>query len=428
MVKDRIPAGITAEHVLAAIQDFVAGVSHDFGPSTTYDLIVDDLRYPPKAILGLAAKRATGHLLKPRDFSGEEESRCFAILRALGFEVVPKIGKGAIWSREEYFASVDAYLGMLVEELAGRAYNKRAVRDALLPRLSGRTAASSEKRMQNISAALQAKGLKYITGYKPLANYADALVSVLDEALPRFPDLVGDTPGSTIQVAMGEEHDAGHTTAAEPPAPPIVSYDACLIAAPTDAPPPRQPKRRTKPAVPGALEVRERTERLIGLRGELWIVDMEVNNLQAAGRPDLAAQVVHASKVEGDGLGYDVRSFDIEGSQLHIEVKTTTRGAAEPFVVTDNEVAFSAEAGSSFRLYRVFDWGKVPGLYILTGSLEPQLNLRPREWAATPRVMAAGVPHDFSVLPSATPFVLPVGVYGGSGFLSITPAPEPRPE
>lgn len=390
MVKDRIPDGITAANVLAAIHDFDAGTAHDFGPSTTYDLVIDGRRYPPKAIVGLAAKRATGHLLKPRDFSGGEESRCFAILRAIGFKVVPKIGKGAIWSREEYRASVEAYFGMLVEELAGRSYNKRVVRDALLPRLGGRTAASSEKRMQNISAALQAKRLPYITGYKPLANYAEVLVSVIDEVLPRFRDLIGITHGSTVPAEEGDEDEGARTTRMEPPAPAIVSYDACLIAAPTDAPVPRQPKRRTKPAAPGALEVRERNERLIGLRGERWIVDMEVHRLQAAGRQDLAAKVVHASKVEGDGLGYDVRSFDVDGSLLYIEVKTTMLGAAEPFIVSDNEVAFSAEFSSAFRLYRVFDLGKVPHLYILSGSLEPQLNLRAREWAATPRVVAAG--------------------------------------
>lgn len=189
MVKNHIPNGITAEHVLAAIGDFASGVAHDFGPSTTYDLVVDGVRYPPKAILGLAAMRATGKLLKPRDFTGGEVSRCFSILRSLGFTVVPKLGKGAIWSRDEYKASVDAYLAMLVDELAGRPSSKRAVRLALLNKLNGRTAASSEKRMQNISAALVERKLPFILGYKPLANYADDLDAVLDEALAGNPVL-----------------------------------------------------------------------------------------------------------------------------------------------------------------------------------------------------------------------------------------------
>lgn len=90
MVKSHIPESITAEHVLAAIEDFMAGVHHDFADSTKYDLVVDGQRYPPKAILGLAAKRAAGKLLKPGDFSGGEDSKCFAILRSLGYVVEPK--------------------------------------------------------------------------------------------------------------------------------------------------------------------------------------------------------------------------------------------------------------------------------------------------------------------------------------------------
>jgi len=86
-----IPHGITREHVLTGIEDFESGVAHDFGPSTKYDLLVNEKRYPPKAILGLAARHTTGTLLQPRDFSGGESSTCFRILRELGFTIVRKL-------------------------------------------------------------------------------------------------------------------------------------------------------------------------------------------------------------------------------------------------------------------------------------------------------------------------------------------------
>jgi len=86
-----IPHGITREHVLAGIEDFEAGVAHHFGPSTKYDLLVNEERYPPKAILGLATRHTTGTLLQPQDFSGGESSTCFRILRELGFTIVPKL-------------------------------------------------------------------------------------------------------------------------------------------------------------------------------------------------------------------------------------------------------------------------------------------------------------------------------------------------
>lgn len=90
-----IPDNITREHVEAALTDFRAGVPHRFGPSTGYDLLHSGRRYPPKAILGLAAQHATGATLVPKDFSGGEESRCFRILRKLGFTVIPKEGASA---------------------------------------------------------------------------------------------------------------------------------------------------------------------------------------------------------------------------------------------------------------------------------------------------------------------------------------------
>lgn len=89
-VTDGIPDGITRDDVLQAIADFDTGVEHAFAPSTGYDLVYNGKRYPPKAILGLAARRLAGRTLTPYDFKGGEGSRCFRVLRSLGFEVSPK--------------------------------------------------------------------------------------------------------------------------------------------------------------------------------------------------------------------------------------------------------------------------------------------------------------------------------------------------
>jgi predicted Mrr-cat superfamily restriction endonuclease len=85
-----VPEGITREDVEKAILDFQQGVPHGFGKSTFYDLVYDEKRFPPKAILGLAARRVAGRLLEPDEFSGGEKSRCFKVLRDLGFEIGSK--------------------------------------------------------------------------------------------------------------------------------------------------------------------------------------------------------------------------------------------------------------------------------------------------------------------------------------------------
>jgi hypothetical protein len=41
-----------------------------FGPTTTYDLLWNKRRYPPKAILGAAYAIAVGRRIKSKDFEG----------------------------------------------------------------------------------------------------------------------------------------------------------------------------------------------------------------------------------------------------------------------------------------------------------------------------------------------------------------------
>ena len=81
---------ITREDIEEAIAALDRGGAHAFGPSTFYDLLVSGRRYPPKAVVGLAARRSFGRVLRPDEFSGGEESWAFRLLRERGFDVVRK--------------------------------------------------------------------------------------------------------------------------------------------------------------------------------------------------------------------------------------------------------------------------------------------------------------------------------------------------
>lgn len=75
------------------------------------------------------------------------------------------------WSDAELAVTIKAYLQMLYAELNGESYNKAAVNRALRAGpLAGRTKASIEFRMQNISAALYELKMPYIAGYLPARN------------------------------------------------------------------------------------------------------------------------------------------------------------------------------------------------------------------------------------------------------------------
>jgi hypothetical protein len=85
---------VTRTDVLHAMQEY-DGLGperffseHGFAPTTTYELVQDKRRYPPKAILGTAYELATGHRLASTDFEGGK-SGAVKVLGKLGFTVQP---------------------------------------------------------------------------------------------------------------------------------------------------------------------------------------------------------------------------------------------------------------------------------------------------------------------------------------------------
>lgn len=60
--------------------------AHGFAPTTTYDLVWEERRYPPKAILGTAYEFATGQRLASGDFEGGK-SGAVKVLGKLGFTI-----------------------------------------------------------------------------------------------------------------------------------------------------------------------------------------------------------------------------------------------------------------------------------------------------------------------------------------------------
>ena len=193
-----IPADITPRDVLDAITAYSSGaVPHGFHESEKYDLIHDGNRYPPKAILGLAARRIAGRVLEPGDFSGGEGSPCFNVLRSCGFTIALKPGfetaEGSNWTDAEIDASVSAYLSMLKDEVAGKEFNKaeanRRLRNSSLP---NRTEGAVEYRMQNISAVLHGLNRRWIAGYKPASNVGAAVSKKIIASLERLEALKSD--------------------------------------------------------------------------------------------------------------------------------------------------------------------------------------------------------------------------------------------
>ena len=101
------------------------------------------------------------------------------------------------------------------------------------------------------------------------------------------------------------------------------------------------------------------------------------------GQPRLADRVNHVSQSKGDGLGYDVLSFESDGQERFIEVKTTTFGRDTPFFVSRGELTLSNIAKDQFHLYRLFEFRKAPRLFDLMGALNQHCTLDPVTYRAS---------------------------------------------
>lgn len=135
------------------------------------------------------------------------------------------------------------------------------------------------------------------------------------------------------------------------------------------------------------FEKRQRTASRLGLIGEKAVLAYEKAALEQAGRPDLAKKVHHLSVKEGDGAGYDIRSYFEDGREKYVEVKTTSRDSTEPFMVSENEVLFSEQHAENYVLYRVFSFSRSTRqaeFYTLAGSLRSGAELSPTQYAGFP--------------------------------------------
>lgn len=122
----------------------------------------------------------------------------------------------------------------------------------------------------------------------------------------------------------------------------------------------------------------------IGEEGELLVLEFEKKKLIKANKSNLVDKIVHVSKTN-DYAGYDILSFDENGDQIFIEVKTTKGPKSSDFYISPGEVKRSKFINNYF-LYRVFNFdmkNKTGDLYIKKGKIEDNFNLKPTGYKAS---------------------------------------------
>ncbi len=269
-----------------------------------------------------------------------------------------------VWQAEELELIVADYFQMLQHELKGQPFNKAEHRRMLKAQLE-RSEGSIEYKHRNISAVMEILGLPFIVGYLPAGNYQTSLFKVIEARLEAN-DLVTRLSQWAGKIALPPE--AGITF---------------------DNPPPKINRHSNPdPAIHALLRkwdpaIRDANARELGEAGESYLFQAEQNRLSSLGREDLAQQVRWVSKEDGDGAGYDIRSYTAQGEERWLEVKTTNGPNTTPFWISHNELRISEQNPAPFRLVRLYHFSRTPAAYRLYPPLSDHVHLIATQYRAS---------------------------------------------
>lgn len=105
--------------------------------------------------------------------------------------------------------------------------------------------------------------------------------------------------------------------------------------------------------------------------------------VKAKHRHDLSRRVRWVAAEDGDGAGYDVLSFEGQGDERLIEVKTTDGSVRTPFFLSRNGYAMAGERQADWRIYRVHLFASGPRIFTIAPPLENSLCLIAETWRAS---------------------------------------------
>jgi hypothetical protein len=201
-------------------------------------------------------------------------------------------------------------------------------------------------------------GQPWITGYKPAANFQNALVDGVLRWLEAQPGWLAPVQRASSEWPHPEPwlHFGPPPTQRNEPSP----VDPEFIA-----------------AMGRKYDVAERDarNRALGKAGEELVLHYEKRSLHTAGRVDLADRVRWTAIQDGDGYGFDIANYEPDGRERLIEVKTTNGWERTPFHISRNELAVAEARRDDWHLVRVWSFARSPQAYVLRFPLEAHVEL-----------------------------------------------------
>lgn len=150
-----------------------------------------------------------------------------------------------------------------------------------------------------------------------------------------------------------------------------------------EPPPARGERNPSFKGVDVDFEAQTKENKKLGDLGEALVKRYEENKLRQKGLSSLADRV----EIVKDGRGFDVLSFDENGAEIHIEVKTTSGNEKTPFLISRNEVMFFKKNPQNYFIYRLYNYEQKNNYadFFIVDNPSEQLHLEPTTFEARTR-------------------------------------------
>lgn len=273
---------------------------------------------------------------------------------------------GTDWTTDQVAVVVTTYFQMIDCARQGQRIVKAEFYRQLASEV-GRSTKSIEWKLRNVSAVLEEIGIPWLPGLVPAHNYQDALVEAVGAQVELHPQLLIDPAASQPRFT-----GAGMPTLVAPPAFSNSDRD-------------RRPEALRRLVSRYDPAERDERNRSLGRAGERMVIEFERQRLLRAGRDDLAAKVRWVSDLDGDHLGYDIRSFEPDGEERLMEVKTTNGHARTRFWLSANQCEVAASNSDTYRVRRVYHFRNGVQMFDVKPPLDASLLMKADKYVAVPR-------------------------------------------
>ena len=184
------------------------------------------------------------------------------------------------------------------------------------------------------------------------------------------------------------EHPDGVTSSVVPvdkPPNPAIDWhaiDFSDLSRPVPKPDKKASSVSGKSSISGKTDYVKKNEanKIVGDLGEEFALRYEAWRLR--GNPELADKIKHVAATD-DSLGYDIQSYNLDGSSRLVEVKATVGQLHSPFFITANELATSKQHSQEFVILRVAGLLSSPVYCEITGPIEEILDFEPSAFVCT---------------------------------------------